>query len=213
MSALQSKVVNFFSGRDAFRSLSNFWECVVVLDGREYESGEHAFHGEKYTLVGERAEDLARRRVLLEYGRTFLRPSQHKTGAVAKRMGGKRGLELSSAELHTWGALSLVVQFDICEWKSSRYETVRDDLLRSAGKILIHPALRCSEAKLASRIWEGRAVERDGRIVVLGRNTLGRMWMQIRDDTGSEENRASSVDISGPQQLYGLAGQAHFTKR
>lgn len=152
----------------------------------------------KYTRIGERAEDLARRRVLLEYGRTFLRPSQHKTGAVAKRMGGKRGLELSSVELHTWGALSLVVQFDICEWKSSRYETVRDDLLRSAGKILIHPALRCSEAKLASRIWEGRAVVRDGRIVVLGRNTLGRMWMQIRDDTGarSEENRASSVTLA-----------------
>ena len=183
---LQSSAVNFFSGRDAFRSLSNFWECVVVLDGREYESGEHAFHGEKYTRTGERAEDPARRRVLLEHGRTFLRPSQYTTGAVAKRMGGKRGLELSDAELQTWGALSLDVQFAICQWKASRYETVRDDLQRSEGKILVHPALRCSEAKLASRIWEGRAVVQDGRVVVLGRNTLGRMWMQIRDDMGAE---------------------------
>jgi predicted NAD-dependent protein-ADP-ribosyltransferase YbiA (DUF1768 family) len=48
---LQGTVVNFFSGKDASRSLSNFWECVVVLDGREYESGEHAFHGEKYARI------------------------------------------------------------------------------------------------------------------------------------------------------------------
>jgi predicted NAD-dependent protein-ADP-ribosyltransferase YbiA (DUF1768 family) len=184
---LHGTVVNFFSGKDAFRSLSNFWECVVVLDGREYESGEHAFHGEKYTRIGELTADVARRRILLEYGRTFLRPSQYKTAAVAKRMGGKGGLELSGVELQTWGALSLDVQFAICQWKAGRYETVREDLLRSAGKILVHPAMRCSEAKLASasRTWEGRAVVQDGRVVVLGRNALGRMWMQIRDDMGA----------------------------
>jgi hypothetical protein len=92
---------------------------------------------------------------------------------------------LSGVELHTWGALSLDVQFAICEWKAGRYETVREDLLRSAGRILVHPALRCSEAKLASRTWEGRAVVQDGRVVVLGRNALGRMWMQIRGDMGA----------------------------
>jgi predicted NAD-dependent protein-ADP-ribosyltransferase YbiA (DUF1768 family) len=181
---LQRGVVNFFSGKDAFRSLSNFWECSVLLDGREYESGEHAFHGEKYMRIGERCEDPVRRRVLLEYGGTFRRPSPYKTAAVAKRMGGKRGLELSSVELRAWDALSLDVQFAICQWKSSQYETVRDDLRKSIGKILIHPALRCSEAKLASRVWEGKGVVQDGRIVVLGRNTLGRMWMQIREDMG-----------------------------
>jgi len=179
---LQSSVINFFSGKDAFRSLSNFWECLVVLDGREYESGEHAFHGEKYTRLGERTENPMRQRVLLEYGRAFLRPSPYKTSAVAKRMGGKRGLELNSVELRMWDALSLDVQFAICLWKSNHYETVRDDLRKSVGKILIHPAMRCSEAKLTTRVWEGRGVVQDGRIVVLGRNTLGRMWMQIRDD-------------------------------
>ena len=187
---LQGKVINFFSGRDAFRSLSNFWECAVVLDGREYESGEHAFHGEKYTRIGELAYDLSRKRVLLEYGRTFLRPSPYKTGAVAKRMGGKRGLELSGFELQTWAALSLDVQFEICQWKAARYGTVREDLVRSAGKILVHPAMRCSEEKLASRIWEGRATVQDGRIVVLGRNALGRMWMQIRADMLSDGHRS-----------------------
>jgi hypothetical protein len=45
--------------------------------------------------------------------------------------------------------------------------------------------MRCGEAKLASRTWEGRAVVQDGRVVVLGRNALGRMWMQIRGDMGA----------------------------
>jgi predicted NAD-dependent protein-ADP-ribosyltransferase YbiA (DUF1768 family) len=188
---LRSKVDNFFSGKDALRSLSNFWECLVVLDGREYESGEHAFHGEKYTRLGELAEDPTRRRVLLEHGRTFLRPSQHTTAAVAKRMGGKRGIELNSVELQTWDTLSLDVQFTICEWKACQYAKVRDDLIASAGKILIHPAMRCSDAKLASRIWEGRAVVHDGSVVVLGRNTLGRMWMQIRDDMNSDATNST----------------------
>lgn len=48
---LRGTVITFFSGKDAVRSLSNLWECVVVLDGREYESGEHAFHGEKYARI------------------------------------------------------------------------------------------------------------------------------------------------------------------
>lgn len=116
----------------------------------EYESGEHAFSRRKSnTQIGERADDLARRRVL--YGRTFLRPSQYKTGAVAKRMGGKRGLELSSVELHAWGALSLVVQFDICQWKSSRYETA----MTCAGKILVHPALRDRAAPRSDLVEDG----------------------------------------------------------
>jgi hypothetical protein len=48
-----------------------------------------------------------------------------------------------------WDALSLDVQLAICQWKSTHYEMVRDDLRKSVGKILIHPAMRCSEAKLA----------------------------------------------------------------
>ena len=74
--------------------------------------------------------------------------------------------------------------FLFATWAPAQYETVRDDLRKSAGKILTHPALRCSEATLASRVWEGKGVVQDGRVVVLGRNTLGRMWMQIRDDMG-----------------------------
>ncbi len=54
---LHGTAINFSSGKAALRSLSNFWECLVVIDGRDYESGEHAFHGEKYMRLGELAED------------------------------------------------------------------------------------------------------------------------------------------------------------
>ena len=181
-SLLKSGVVNFFSGKDAFRSLSNFWECEVVVGGRVYDSGEHAFHGEKYTRLGALCDEPTRQRALLDYGRTFTRPSPYKTGAITKRMGGKKGLLLHSVELAKWDSVSMDVQFEICRWKFDHHAIVRDDLMNTKGKILIHPALRCSEAKLASRIWDGKGVVQDGRIIVLGRNVLGRMWMQIRDD-------------------------------
>ena len=178
---LKQGVINFFSGKGAFRCLSNFWECEVVVDGRVYESGEHAFHGEKYTRLGALAEP-TRQRAMLDYGVAFRRPSPYKTGAIAKKMGGKRGMLLSGVELGHWESLSMHVQLEICEWKLEHHAMVRADLLSSRGKILIHPALRCSEAKLGSRVWEGKGVVQDGRIVVLGRNELGRMWMQLRDD-------------------------------
>jgi predicted NAD-dependent protein-ADP-ribosyltransferase YbiA (DUF1768 family) len=179
---LKNGVVNFFSGKVEFRSLSNFWEGEVVVDSRVYESGEHAFHGEKYTRLGAVCEKPTRQKQLLDYGGTFRRPSPYNTGAIAKRMGGKKGLSLDCNELKAWESISMDVQFEICQWKFRNHENVRDDLLNSKGRLLIHPALRCSEAKLASRIWEGKGVVQDGRIVVLGRNVLGRMWMQFRDD-------------------------------
>ena len=91
----QSGVVNFFSGKKDYRSLSNFWEGdIVITDGdekRTYESGEHCFHGEKYIRLGELCEDESRKKVLLDYGATFMKPSHYKTGAVAKKWVVKRG--------------------------------------------------------------------------------------------------------------------------
>lgn len=44
-SLLENRVVNFFSGKKEYRSLSNFWEKDVEVGGKIYESGEHCFHG------------------------------------------------------------------------------------------------------------------------------------------------------------------------
>jgi len=72
------------------------------------------------------------------------------------------------------------VQKEICEYKFRLYEEVRNDLLKSENKLLIHPAMRCSEEKLETRIWEGKGVVRDGKLSVIGGNELGNLWAKLR---------------------------------
>ena len=178
---LNNGVVNFFSGKKEYRSLSNFWEREVIIgQERIYESGEHCFHGEKYIRLGEECQDECRKQVLLEYGKSFLNPSQYKTCTLAKKAGGKKGLLLSEMELQQWTIISIEVQRNICIWKFENFVEVRDDLIKSKNKILIHPAMRCSEEKVKERIWEGKAIVRDGEITILGKNMLGNIWMDLR---------------------------------
>lgn len=180
-------MLNFFSGKKEYRSLSNFWECeVVVSDGvgvRVYESGEHSFHGEKYIRNGLACADEVRKMVLLEYGERFLKPSRYRSGVEAKKAGGKKGLQLTGSELSLWSEVSVKVQSEICSYKMEAYEDVRSDLDKSGSKWLVHPALRCSEDKLvSSRVWEGKGVVVDGEVVVIGRNMLGNIWMGLRGE-------------------------------
>jgi predicted NAD-dependent protein-ADP-ribosyltransferase YbiA (DUF1768 family) len=179
---LNNGCVNFFSGKKEYRSLSNFWEKEVVIYTRVYESGEHCFHGEKYIRLGELCEDIDRKGILLDYGNTFVKPSLYTTGAMVKKMGGKKGLLLNSFELKLWTTISVVVQHEICKWKIDNYEEVREDLLKSGDKILIHPAMRCSLEKLENgRLWEGKGIVVDGKISVVGKNLLGSIWMEYRE--------------------------------
>lgn len=182
---LRDGVINFFSRKKEYRSLSNFWESDIIIADEDkkriYESGEHCFHGEKYIRLAQRCQDEERRKILLEYGKTFLKPSQYKTGNIVKKMGGKKGLLLNGIELEIWAHISLEVQRKICKWKFDTYEEVREDLTRSGSKILIHPAMRCSVEKLEkNRLWEGKGVAIDGKLVVLGKNLLGNIWMELR---------------------------------
>jgi predicted NAD-dependent protein-ADP-ribosyltransferase YbiA (DUF1768 family) len=184
----KSLFVTFFDRKVEYRSLSNFWECDVVIEGpphRHYKSGEHAFHGEKYTRLGLQSTDDKRRQQLLEYGRQFQHPSPFTTGAEVKKRGGKRGLMLTLEEVNDWSVLSIEVQREICRFKMWHYAEVRDDLLRSQGKILIHPAMRCGEDKLKTRMWEGRGVVENGVVKVLGGNMLGLLWMEAREMVAS----------------------------
>jgi len=163
--------IYFFSGKKAFRSLSNFWENDVVIDGRVYESGEHAFHGEKFFRLGLSGVDRAKE--LMDYAEKFMKPSGY-SPAMAKQKGGKKGLRLNDEELWRWSKMSPDVQKEICEYKL-RYEEVKEDLIASKGKLLIHPALRCRTPEKC--IWEGRYV--DGAVV--GQNLLGKIWMEMRE--------------------------------
>jgi predicted NAD-dependent protein-ADP-ribosyltransferase YbiA (DUF1768 family) len=63
---LDNGIVNFYSGKKEYNSLSNFWKGDVVVSGVEYESGEHCFHGQKYTIIGQHCMDETRKLELLE---------------------------------------------------------------------------------------------------------------------------------------------------
>lgn len=184
---LEESVVNFFSGKKEYRSLSNFWEndVIVMINDtvRTYESGEHCFHGEKYFRIGELCHDEKRKQILISHGMKFVKPSAYKTCAEAKKMGGKRGLALTIEELALWDNISRIVQKEICDYKFRLYQEVRNDLLKSGNKLLIHPAMRCSEEKLETRIWEGKGVIRDGKVTVIGGNALGNLWAKLRINT------------------------------
>lgn len=182
---LDKRVMNFFFKKEECRSLSNFWKCDIVLnddtlgESRTYDSGESCFHGEKFIRLGKCSNDEDRKYSLINYGRTFLKDVCHdKDGNTIKKMGRKFTLTLD--ELALWDILSIEVQVEICNYKINHYECVKNDLLSTMDKILIHPALRCSEDKLRHRLWEGKAVVIDGNIHVLGKNMLGNIWMDIR---------------------------------
>ena len=184
---MDERVVNFYSRKKEYRSLSNFWEHdVTIIDGDEtriYQSGEHCFHGEKYRRISAFSEKDTRKRVLNDYSKSFLKPSVYATPGEAKKAGGKRGLHLLSDELKVWSQLSVDVQKEICDWKIKNNETVKQDLLKSGTRLLVHPALMCSEAKLRDRIWEGRAlINERGELIILGQNLLGNIWMDKRDE-------------------------------
>ena len=170
----------FYGRSKVGRELSNFWEGRVEVDGRVYSSGEGAFHGSKYIEVSKVSEG-ERKGLLEEYGRKFEIGEEFGSmnGGELKKKGGKKGMKLNEDEIVVWNRMGVVVQEKICRYKYENYEVVKEVLESSRNKILVHPAMRCNDEKVRSRLWEGRVV--DG--VMLGGNMLGNIWMKIRDVT------------------------------
>jgi hypothetical protein len=73
---LKNGVINFFFKKIEYRSLSNFWESIIIIKNgkktREYNSGECCFHGEKFIRLSKLCKDKNRKKDLLEYGKKFL---------------------------------------------------------------------------------------------------------------------------------------------
>lgn len=177
------QVFTFFAKKNEGRQLSNFWEVEVVVDGRTYSTGEHAFHGSKYVAVAEHVGDEDRRKKLMEYGRQFEKGCVWGscTPVEAKKKGGKKGMALTSEELGLWDKLSVDVQRQICAYKLKTDEVVKNALLATGEKTLVHPAMRCSLEKVKKCKWEGRVVEENGRRMIVGGNMLGGIWMEMRE--------------------------------
>jgi hypothetical protein len=180
---LADGVMNFFFKKEEGKSLSNFWKCnIVIIDDsnmREYNSGESCFHGEKFIRISKLCRNENRKRELLEYSKLFLKEVCGEDGNIVKKMG--RNFILNNDELELWRELSINTQLEICKYKFENYDEVINDLCKSKGKILIHPAMRCSEEKVKNKLWEGKAILVDSKIEVIGKNMLGNLWMQLRD--------------------------------
>jgi len=108
------------------RLLSNSAAVRVCIHGRDYATGEHAFHGEKYRAAAEaslRRGDRQRHQQLCQYAERFLEGAADgfDSPAAAKAGGGGRGMRLEDAELECWnGGASQEVMEAICRAKALR---------------------------------------------------------------------------------------------
>ena len=175
--------------------LSNFYNTNVLVDHgsvggvREYLSGEAAFHGSKFrTAATAHPSGSARGAELRAYGRKFEADGgfEELSGAELKSKGGKtkkNGFKLDERERAAWSAKCAEVQRQICQYKFDNDEAVRACLISSGQKILVHSAYRTGLAKVSECFWEGKAVLKEDGITVevLGRNELGKIWMEIRE--------------------------------
>jgi predicted NAD-dependent protein-ADP-ribosyltransferase YbiA (DUF1768 family) len=171
-------VETFFSKKRAFQSLSNFAQLDCEWEQVTYPTGESAFHAAKFITIAKHIDDKKRALELTEFAAVFSDP--HLLPKDAKKMG-KTGLRLTQDELDIWHVNCVVEQNAICESKYFKHQQVRDDIMITKNKTLVHTATRCSEEKVVNCFWEGKAVIRDGGVVILGSNWLGRVWMNIRE--------------------------------
>ena len=182
---MNKSVLKFFGKSKEGKELSNFYKVNVVIDGREYNCGESAFHGNKYIVVSNMENVTTERKcVLLEYGRKFEIDGEFGDfdGGKLKSKGGKKGLMLTTEELKYWDIMSDEIQIKICKYKYDTDYRIRELLNDSKGRFLLHPALRVSLENVKKRKWEGRCVIEDGKMIVYGGNRLGCIWMKIRDE-------------------------------
>lgn len=177
----------FHSRKRVGNELSNFHNSEVIVDSRTYNSGEAAFHGMKYISISQELVNNGmggkRSNVLFAYGLKFEVGNEfgNLTGYDLKRMGGKKGLALSGSEQLIWVNKRVAIQIAICQYKLDNYEHIRDVLKSTGDNTLIHPAMRCSDTRVVSRFWEGRGKQEGGKIIVLGTNMLGKIWMVLRN--------------------------------
>jgi len=104
--------INSFSGEFSF--LSNFYECLITLDGKEYSSTEHAFQAAK---------------TLLEKERSKIRKAD--TPGKAKRLGKLVKLRKD------WESVKVGVMRELVLQKFTRHQDLREKLLATGDAELI----------------------------------------------------------------------------
>jgi ribA/ribD-fused uncharacterized protein len=143
----RNMIIDSFTGKNRF--LSNFYPCMVYLDGVSYPSVEHAYQAAK-TL-----------------DKTLRVQFQSCTSAESKRLGTKLPLRSD------WEQIKLQVMQNLLEQKFSKGSSLWNMLEKTKGNTLVegnywHDNVygSCTCRKCGDK----------------GRNELGKMLMQIRDN-------------------------------
>ena len=87
---LDDNVINFFYNKKEYQSLSNFSLYEIIINDRVYTTGEHCFHGEKYTLLGLESTNSDRANQLLSYGKIFQKNNNNLTALDVKKKVAKK---------------------------------------------------------------------------------------------------------------------------
>ena len=153
-----------FRGRDGME---------IVLDGVEYRTEEHATQAAKFR-VASRVSDTKGRSFFLSDLSDMFRGTRFITYREAVEAG-KRRTRLDSAEYAEWNDRRVEIQKRICMYKLSQYVEVRNALRYTKGTTLVFSSPYMGE----SAFWGMQKTE-TGKLV--GKNMLGRIWMQLRDD-------------------------------
>ena len=150
-----------FYERD-FYVLSNFSAFSIKWQGRRFPTSEHAYHWEKFE-PGTRNErgEFVRDRILEA-------ASAHEAFKLAESW--------KSLRRDDWDSVKVGLMRAILYAKASQHEYVRRKLLATGARELVEDSWR-------DDFW-GWGPNRDGK------NMLGRLWMEVRDQIRDEEEAA-----------------------
>ena len=173
-------VIKFNSKSKNCKNLSNFCEVSFIMNGNNFKTGEHAFHFNKYSIAAIAAiltnNDVIRANELTEYAKTFI-GDEYKTGGDAKKAGGKKGLCLSETEIIAWNDVSWDIQKKICIARLRGNYDLMGLLCETKNKYLLHQDNRAKP----NTIWGGKIMKTDANVMI-GKNFLGKIWMELRDE-------------------------------
>lgn len=161
-----------------YKLLSNSYECEVVIKKRKYQSGRHALYGELFFMMSKissvSSED---RSEYKKYFEDLVSSSEIPSKEIASKL--KNGIEKAEKfwndKSNGFYRVLITSQYEICRYRYRHESDVKKALKESKGKLLVFNHSEIPQ-------WRGKAEldENENVTKVIGKNFMGRIWMQTR---------------------------------